>query len=166
MPRAFACARRLFRTARSESSSASRSAVDEPAAEIRVEVTASGWLDDATDWGTVGAYCEATATEPPPPPPPLETAVTVTVTMAVVELPEPFVAVKVYVVVCDGLTEVDVSLVTFPMPLLSVVVEAFDTVQKRTDDSPGVIDEGLAEKELMTGRPALPEHDVPAGVMV
>ena len=60
----------------------------------------------------------------------------------------------------------EVSFVTFPMPLSSEVVEAFVTVQERSDDCPAVMDDGFAEKELITGRPTLPEQVVPLGVIV
>jgi hypothetical protein len=52
------------------------------------------------------------------------------------------------------------------MPLSSEVVEAFVTVQERSDDCPAVMEDGFAEKELMTGRPTLPEQVVPLGVIV
>ena len=52
------------------------------------------------------------------------------------------------------------------MPLLSEVVEALVTVHDRIEDSPVVIDDGFADKELMTGRPELPEQVVPPGVIV
>jgi hypothetical protein len=52
------------------------------------------------------------------------------------------------------------------MPLSSEVVEAFVTVQERSDDCPAVIEDGFAEKELMTGRPTLPEQVVSLGVIV
>ena len=60
----------------------------------------------------------------------------------------------------------EVSFVTFPMPLSSEVVEAFVTVQERSDDCPTVMEDGFAEKELITGRPTLPEQVVPLGVIV
>ena len=60
----------------------------------------------------------------------------------------------------------EVSFVTVPMPLSSEVVEAFVTVQERSDDCPAVMEDGFAEKELMTGRPMLPEQVVPLGVIV
>lgn len=61
-------------------------------------------------------------------------AVTETVVVAIVELPTPFIAERVYIVVVKGLTEVEVSFVTLPTPLSMLVDEAADTTHERTDD--------------------------------
>ena len=77
-------------------------------------------------------------------------AVTVTVTFAVA-LPALLVAVKVYVVVCAGLTVVEVVPLTVPTPLLIEMLDAPPALQERVDDCPLTILAGLAVNEEIDG---------------
>jgi hypothetical protein len=62
----------------------------------------------------------------------LEVEFTVTVAVAVAVLPLLSDAVSRYVVVTEGVTDVDVSPVTLPTPWSMEMLEAFLTVQLRT----------------------------------
>jgi hypothetical protein len=74
----------------------------------------------------------------------------VTVTLAV-ELPPPFVAVSVYVVVAVGLTDVLVVPVTGPTPWSIESVVAPVTLQESVELAPGAIDAGDAVNDAITG---------------
>ena len=45
---------------------------------------------------------------------------------------------------------------TLPIPLI-LALAALVTFQFKTEDDPALIEEGVAEKEIITGNPALPE---------
>src|SRR5579864_3679180 len=83
------------------------------------------------------------------PPPPAGFTVTV---VSAVAVPPAFVAVRVYVVVTDGETEMDDCPRTEPTPLLmESAVGLFVVVQERVARFPVVMEVEFAEKEEMAG---------------
>jgi hypothetical protein len=68
--------------------------------------------------------------------------------------PAELVAVKVYVVVADGLTDLELEATTAPTPWSMLTEVAPDVVQLRVDDWPGWIDVGLAVS-VAVGRPGV-----------
>jgi hypothetical protein len=70
---------------------------------------------------------------------------TVTVATEVV-VPSTLVAVNVYWVVDDGLTDIDPDVATAPIPLLIVTVEAYAVVQDNVTELPGATVAGEAVK--------------------
>ncbi len=60
-------------------------------------------------------------------------------------------AVRVYWVVEEGTTILDVRAVTSPTPLLMVMEVAPETLQDSVDTWPATMALGFAEKELITG---------------
>ena len=74
---------------------------------------------------------------------------TLTVVVAV-DVPAPFIAESVYVVVVSGFTVIDVLAVA-PIPLSSEVELAFATLHESTALWPAVIVAGVAVKVLITG---------------
>src|SRR5689334_8122393 len=77
-------------------------------------------------------------------------ALTVTVAVAVFVPPAPL-AVRVYVVVAAGITIAEPLSACAPTPLSIETLVAFVVVQVSVDDSPAVIDVGLALNEIVGG---------------
>jgi hypothetical protein len=67
-------------------------------------------------------------------------------------LPEPLIAIRIYVVLDAGDTEILPEESTVPIPGSMVTEVAFDTFQLRVVELPADILGGLAIKELITGR--------------
>ncbi len=78
----------------------------------------------------------------------------VTVTVAeVITLPLELVAVKVYVVVAEGVTVRIPEAGTAPMPLLIEMALAPETFHCKVEDCPAIIVPGLALKDNIVGNP-------------
>jgi len=92
----------------------------------------------------------------------VEVPVTATLVAPVTEF-VPLVAVRIYVVVTAGLTDVAPLVPTAPMPLIVAPV-ALDVVQLNTAEAPGLILDGEAENDIITGSPEAGVPLVPATV--
>ncbi len=75
----------------------------------------------------------------------------------------PLVAVKTYVVVTMGLTDVTPLVPTAPMPLMLAPV-ALEVVQLNTADPPGLMLAGEAVNDSMTGIPEVGSCGMPVTV--
>jgi len=86
--------------------------------------------------------------------------VTATLVAPVTEF-APLVAVRIYVVVTAGLTDVAPLAPTAPMPLIVAPV-ALDVVQLNTAEPPGLMLDGEAENDNITGIPEAGSCGMPA----
>ena len=79
---------------------------------------------------------------------------TVTITAALTDLPSLEVAVRVYVVVCVGETDVLPLNGRVPLTPLIVTVAALSVVQDNMEDSPDMMLVGTASYRMILGSPA------------